>query len=320
MSQTSLIGETLTLPPARTHVLDLYGNGQIAHALLPRLEQVGLRVHTIRDSRGIVHEDDHAVGAPVAVDCTAPYYDGPRADAWDDTLVSLLESGTPLVTCNKAPLARSWRRLEHAARRGGSTILASATVGAGTPVLATLRRVAAAHGLVRLEAIVSGTLSAVVRDIARGLPLDEAVRAAQAAGVAEPDPTLDLNGTDAYAKGLILHNAFFRDHAPLDLASQRHTFRIDDDVVRAAVRDGLVAEPITVVEPGSVRVELAVRAREDALLPPPGHAAVRATALDGESYRLSGPAAGPAVTAGGLLADLLSLDERRRRGAIGIGP
>lgn len=325
-----LIGGTVT---RTTTGIELYGNGRIAHALLPRLREAGIPVQNVHDSKGPIHDHpartvhdaergrtgEHRHG-PVAIDATAPHYTGAAADAWDTQLANLLAAGTSVVTCNKAPLARSWRMLAKAAARGHAVLLASATVGAGTPVLATLRRIHDAHRITSLEAVLSGTLSALVRDIAAGASLDAALAKAQSAGVAEPDPTLDLDGTDAFAKGIILHNAFFPERTPRTLADRQGTFRLDEDTIRSAAEAGEQAEAVTIVRPGEVRVTLRVRRAEDALAPPPGHAAVRARTRDGETYRLSGPGAGPTVTAGGIMADLLSLDERPTRGHIGIGP
>lgn len=311
---------SLLVAPRIPLAVDLYGYGQVARGLLPLLSHHGIPVASIRDRSGLRAFQPVPGARHVLVDATSPRYHGPAAEAWVRTLEQSLASGTPLVTCNKAPLALAWDRLAKAADRGGVPLACSATVGGGTPVLHFLRRIQSAHGLLRLEAVLSGTLSFVLHQVARGRSLDEAIREAQRAGFAEPDPTLDLNGTDALAKAVILHNRLFPDQAALRVRPRSSRFSIDETLVRSHVRKGRTPQAIATVSPNHVSLALSGREGIDALPESPGFVTVRAWTPTGAVFHLTGPGAGPAVTAGSLLADLLALREHPWQGSGGILP
>ncbi len=261
--------------------IDLYGNGQVGKALIDRAGRHGVAIRAVHDSQGLVAGFAVPDTDPVFVDCTSPAYSGARADAWIARLEEVLRGGTPIVTCNKAPLALAWRRLQQAARAGGVPLLSSATVGAGTPVLRTLRTLEANHGVSRIEAVVSGTLSAVVRDVVAGRSLAEAVAGAQRAGLAEPDPTLDLDGTDAYAKGIILHNMVFQGHAPVAFDPGRPRLKLSEAEIREIAAGAAHPEVVVDVRPGQVTVGLRALATAERLTDAPGHVGIRATTYDG---------------------------------------
>jgi aspartokinase/homoserine dehydrogenase 1 len=139
-------------------------------------------------------------GARVLVDCSA-------SSAVAADCVDLLERGIAVVTPNKwlpaAPPAQyaRWR----AALATGVPVGYSATVGAGLPVLSTLRRLrAAGDELLAVDATLSGTLGFVLARTAGGCSLRLALREAVARGLAEPDPRVDLSGADVARKLLIL--------------------------------------------------------------------------------------------------------------------
>ncbi|HEV8595211.1 MAG TPA: hypothetical protein VGR51_06745, partial [Thermoplasmata archaeon] len=252
----------------------------------------------------------------VFVDATSPKYDGPAADAWVGRLEETLAAGTPIVTCNKAPLAIAWTRITKAARSGGTTISCSATVGAGTPVLLILRRLEQAHGIRRIDATLNATLGYVLDRVGRGASLKAAVRGAQRAGWAEPDPTLDLDGTDAHAKSVIVHNHVFPSRRALRLGPSRPRLRIDEAGVRRLRRSGRTPRAIATITPASLRVSISGQRAGPFALDGVGRVTVRAELRGGSEAFLSGQGAGPAFTAGGVLGDLLAL----RPDQVGVRP
>ena len=143
-----------------------------------------------------------AGGRPtVVVDCTA-----------DPDLPALypewLAAGIGVVTPNKFGFAGDRALYDHiraAARAGSAPLGYAATVGAGLPVLSTLRRLrASGRAPVRIAAVVSGTLVQVFNRMNDGGLLSEAVAAARDAGCTEPDPLDDLSGCDVARKLRIL--------------------------------------------------------------------------------------------------------------------
>jgi homoserine dehydrogenase len=125
-----------------------------------------------------------------------------------------LRLGRQVVTANKAVIARRpdlAQRVHH-----------SASVGGAIPVLETVRRYG--RSLTRIEGVLNGTCNFVLGRIADGASFDEAVRAAQAAGFAEADPSTDLHGWDAAHKAVVVaREAFGIDLAAEDVAREELT-------------------------------------------------------------------------------------------------
>lgn len=299
-----------------TWAVDLYGFGAVGRALLPLLRRDRIGLRAVRGREG-VRRRGRAFGRPVVVDATSPVYDGSEAELWVRRLEAGLAAGTPLVTCNKAPLAIAGDRLEDAARRGGTTIGCTGTVGGGTPVLPFLRRLARAHRIERIDASLSGTLSVVLDRLAAGEALAAAVEGAQRAGFAEPDPTLDLDGTDLYAKAVIVHNTVFAGRRRLRLTAGRPRLEIAEARIRALAEGRTSVRAVARIVPGRIRIGLAAIPR------PPGEpgsfptAEVDVRLEGGATVELRGPGAGPRPTAGALLSDLLELPAGARGGGPG---
>jgi aspartokinase/homoserine dehydrogenase 1 len=139
----------------------------------------------------------HAVSRPVLVDVTA--------EDTSDLLHAALAQGFDLVLANKKPLAQGYERLLAAAHEAGRRVRFEATVGAGLPIIDTYRKlVESGDRVTRIEGCLSGTLGFVFSALQDGRPFSEAVKDAMARGYAEPDPREDLSGADAARKGLIL--------------------------------------------------------------------------------------------------------------------
>jgi homoserine dehydrogenase len=149
-------------------------------------------------------------------------------------IAASLKLGRHVVTANKTVIAWDGPRLEEIARAHRAQLLYSASVGGALPALETLRRSA---GQVRaFSGVLNSTSNFVLDSIAEGYTQREAMEAAQRAGYAEADPRLDLNGTDAAQKLVILARAAFG-RAP-DRIHCTGIARLDLDDVRCARRNG----------------------------------------------------------------------------------
>ena len=119
-----------------------------------------------------------------------------------------LSSGMDVVLANKRPLSgprQSRDELETMARAQGRRIMFEATVGAGLPILDTHRKLAeSGDKVIKIEGCLSGTLGFLLTEIGRGKPFSAALRKAMAKGYTEPDPRDDLSGADVGRKALIL--------------------------------------------------------------------------------------------------------------------
>lgn len=120
----------------------------------------------------------------------------------------LLEKSVSVVACNKIACSSAYnqyRKLKDLAREYNSLFLFETNVGAGLPVISTLNDLLRSGDKVsRIEAVLSGTLNYVFNNYKAEEPFAEIVQRAQDEGYTEPDPRLDLGGTDVMRKIMIL--------------------------------------------------------------------------------------------------------------------
>ncbi len=121
---------------------------------------------------------------------------------------SLLQKSISVVACNKIACSSPYgyyRRLKDLAREYNALFLFETNVGAGLPVIGTLNDLLRSGDKIsRIEAVLSGTLNFVFNHYNGEKPFTDVVRQAQEEGYTEPDPRLDLSGTDVMRKIMIL--------------------------------------------------------------------------------------------------------------------
>ena len=137
----------------------------------------------------------------VFVDCTA------SADV-SALYQELLDHNISVVTANKiaasGPYA-DYSRLKKTALKKGIKFLFETNVGAGLPIIGTIGDLlASGDRILRIEAVLSGTLNFIFNTIAADCPFSETVRQAKERGYSEPDPRIDLCGKDVIRKLVIL--------------------------------------------------------------------------------------------------------------------
>ena len=139
----------------------------------------------------------------VFVDCTA------SADI-AFKYMNLFKKGYSVVACNKITFSSPYKQyaaLKEAAIEIGATLRYETTVGAALPILESISRsVHSGDEILRIEAVLSGTLNYIFSNYAggEGGTFAEVVKRAQDAGYTEPDPRLDLSGRDVLRKLIIL--------------------------------------------------------------------------------------------------------------------
>ena len=279
--------------------------------------------HSGAPTAAIEHIASHALTRPVLIDLSS-------GDT-RETLLRAVAHGMDLVIANKIPLASdsaSANALLHDARKRGRKVLHEATVGAGLPIIDTVEKlIASGDRILNIVACPSGTMGYLFSELGRGRKFSAALRNAMQLGYTEPDPREDLSGRDVARKGLILGRLigyvgeltdvtieslvpanlrevsladFVEQLESLDQAwservravtSKGEVLRYCANITRASVKVGLVGVPV-----GSLLGSLSgtdnqfvfttARYRDNPLV-------------------ISGPGAGPAVTAAGVLNDLL---------------
>lgn len=111
-----------------------------------------------------------------------------------------LSRGTSAVFANKSAVALAFDELEALAAANGAGMGWSATVCGGLPVINAARREMVAARFLRVRGVFNATSNLVLDEVAAGRTVEDAIREAQRRGIAETDPTNDLNGTDTAAK------------------------------------------------------------------------------------------------------------------------
>ena len=266
----------------------------------------------------------------VVVDATASPETASQHAEW-------LARGYAVVTANKLAAAAptdAWRGLRSACARGASYGDA-ATVGAGLPVLATLRRLhACGDALVAIEGVFSGSLSWLFNRYDGTRPFSSLLREARAWGYTEPDPRVDLCGADVARKLVILARAAGHaiDVDAVAVESLVPPSLRDVDVETFLARAGeldaaIAARHAAAVAQGYCLRHLATfdasgRAHVGLVAIGADHPAARLSGADNlfalttQRYRarplvIQGPGAGAEVTAQALLGDLLALEPAR---------
>ena len=151
--------------------------------------------------RFVEHVQTDYLPHTVLIDCTASQDVANRYAAW-------LERGIHVITPNKrahSGPAAYYHELKRIARSGNTHFLYEATVGAGLPVINTLKDlVVTGDDIERISGIFSGTLAYLFNVFDGTQPFSEIVREARARGYTEPDPRDDLSGMDVARKAVIL--------------------------------------------------------------------------------------------------------------------
>lgn len=137
----------------------------------------------------------------IFVDCTAN-------DQAAGLYAELLNANVSIVTANKVAASSTYENyafLKKTAKRKGVKFLFETNVGAGLPIITTLNDlVNSGDTILKIEAVLSGTLNFIFNTISETVPLSQTIRMAKDHGFAEPDPRIDLSGVDVARKLLIL--------------------------------------------------------------------------------------------------------------------
>ena len=319
--------------------LALYGTGNVGRAVIDRIARCrdgSLALVHIENSR---HEwTDPGAGAPhVVLDATASDGVAARHATW-------LARGVHVVTANKlgqgAGLAR-WQAIEAARHDSGAHYGDSATVGAGLPVLRTLRALQrGGDGILGFAGVLSGSVAWLLSRHDGTQPFSQLVRRARDAGYTEPDPRIDLSGEDVRRKLLILARAAGVAIAPEDVRVDALSTgvlasapRADDEalatldaplharLLEARAHDARLHLVARWSADGGASVAIEALAHDDPLSA--GHGtdnriAIRSARYAAQPLVIQGPGAGADITAAAMLDDVFAIrDALRGRQAAG---
>ncbi|MBN1678163.1 MAG: hypothetical protein JW880_06450 [Candidatus Thermoplasmatota archaeon] len=123
-----------------------------------------------------------------------------------DHLRTAMRAGMDVITANKGPIAWAYEELRDIARSKGVHLRFEGTVMDGTPIFNLVERTLPGCEILGLTGILNSTSNLILGEMSRGKSMEMAVQEAQARGIAEADPSLDVDGWDASAKITALAN------------------------------------------------------------------------------------------------------------------
>jgi homoserine dehydrogenase len=245
-------------------------------------------------------------------------------------LITALDKGCGVVLANKHPLSTSWADAKALFDHPG--VRYEATVGAGLPVIASLRDLlATGDSVTGIQGCLSGTLGFLCTRLEQGAAYSAAVREAKELGYTEPDPRQDLSGLDVARKAVILARTagmplemgdlpvekLYSD-ALADLSLEGFLAKMDslDDAFQQRLQPALAAGKapryVAHIHGGSAQVGLEMVPKSSALgalQGPDNYVAFTTQRYDKNPLVIAGPGAGVPVTAAGVFSDILHLAE-----------
>lgn len=306
---------------------DGFSNSDLLSAL--KVRSAGQQLHVLDNHRPLPLIKDIYQPGLVVIDLTA-------SSGMMPLLLEALEQGCGIVMANKIPLTGPWQEVQRLFE--DPNVYYESTVGAGLPLIETLRYLLDTGDEVTvIEGCFSGTLGYLCTELEKEVPFSEAISTACQLGYAEPDPRIDLSGKDVARKALILArsagwplteneliiNALF----PESLAAiTRESFLSEMSSLDEGYRtcfENTAAESQTLryvarLTPEGGKVGLIPVDKHSslgALRGPANYVSLQTKRYAENPLIISGPGAGPAVTAAGVLGDVIKFAQKKPGGS-----
>ncbi|MBA7528627.1 Homoserine dehydrogenase [subsurface metagenome] len=224
-------------------------------------------------------------------------------------IITALESDRHVITSNKGPLALEYRRLMELAAKRGKEIRFEAAVGGAMPIISLVRENLAGNGIISIEGILNGTCNYILTRMAEeGLPYEHVLKEAQEIGIAESDPSKDVEGIDTAVKLVILANSVFDMDATYKDVAVTGITEITPDALKLANDAGYMIKLIGEVNgDGSLKVAPRLVPKDDPLnVGGTLNVATIKTDLAGD-ITVIGKGAGPIEAASAVLSDIIRI-------------
>lgn len=154
-------------------------------------------------------------------------------------LKTALDLGAHAITANKGPIVHAYHELTALAKEQKRQFLYESTVMDGVPVFSMFPFGLPATDIRGFSGVLNSTTNVVLTEIERGRSMDEAVKRAQAMGIAETDPTADLDGWDAAVKVVALAIVLMGADIRLDQVERTGVRELSEEKIRSVRAAGM---------------------------------------------------------------------------------
>ncbi|MCD5409438.1 MAG: homoserine dehydrogenase [Methanocellales archaeon] len=224
-------------------------------------------------------------------------------------MMAAFETKKHVVTSNKGPLTVAYTRLKKAAEENDIKFMFEASVGGAMPVLNMVRGTLQANEILGIEGILNGTCNYILtRMMTEGLPYEHVLSEAQELGIAESDPTYDVEGIDTACKLVILANSIFDMDISYKDVSVTGITNITSEALKLAYDDGYVIKLVGEIQNNNKPAVAPHLVPKDHPLAVGGTLNIISirTDLAGE-ITVTGKGAGAVETSSSILSDLISI-------------
>ncbi len=165
------------------------------------------------------------------------------------------DQGKDVVTSNKGHLAIKFKEVTSAAEKNGVEFKYEASVGGSMPIINFARDTLSSCGIKSIIGILNGTTNYILsRMTSEGSPYEIILKESQELGIAETDPTQDVEGIDAACKTVILANSLLGIDATYDDVEVKGISSITPYAIDLADKDGYLIKLIAEVSPNTLKV------------------------------------------------------------------
>jgi homoserine dehydrogenase len=223
-------------------------------------------------------------------------------------MFAAFETGKDVVTSNKGPLTLKYRELLETAKAAGSKFRFEATVGGSMPIINLANEVLAGNRIISIKGILNGTCNYILtRMLEERASYTDILAESLELGIAETDPTYDVEGIDTACKLVILANAIFGLDATYKDVEVTGITKITPEALEMAYERGHVIKLIGEVSREKIQVApRLVPIKHPLAVGGTLNVASVYTELAGE-ITVTGKGAGPIETASAILSDLISI-------------
>jgi homoserine dehydrogenase len=227
-------------------------------------------------------------------------------------ILKALEAGKDVVTSNKGPLSLNFRELIVTAESSNAQFKYEASVGGAMPIINFAHETLAGNNITSVLGILNGTCNYILSRMANeGSPYLQTLNEAQELGIAETDPSQDVDGIDAACKIVILANSVLNMDVSLKDVQVEGISKITPESIALAKKEGLLIKLIGVASHDNLEVSPRL-VREGSPFAVDGTLNVATLRTDlADDVTVVGKGAGSIETASAILSDIISIWKAR---------